>query len=305
VYNHEKYIFLLFGIIVLILSCSRKIYEHSETALVYQTWKSLNEKEYGEPVFPLAYETPEQGFFPWAGIVSHHLLAHEYIDVWFFNLAQMRKLSQMQNPKTFFILSPDHFGVSIEPYSLTTGSWDSGFGLVESERETVLKLAELLGVGLDPNVFVFEHGVSTLMPYIKKYFPEAKVVTIAYKSEGSVNIPVNRRLADVLKNEFDETGKQENFLLISSDFSHGGNLEKTQKNDAFSKRYIKNDKNISWNMVSCDNRSGIYILDLLGKNNLKSYILYHTNSLEISGFGNDDITSYFFVYFGDRVVMGY
>jgi AmmeMemoRadiSam system protein B len=103
----------------------------------------------------------------------------------------------------------------------------------------VEELAKLLDVDLDTRVFRYEHGVSTLMPYIKKYFPDTKVVVIAYESEGPVNIPTVRRLADALESEFDEKGKQENFLLISTDFSHHVNVEETDRRDRYSEQYFK------------------------------------------------------------------
>jgi len=281
---------------LLVLSCSRNISKSSgtEKTPIYHTWNSLYEMDYGEPIHPPLGEIPAQGVFPWAGIASHHLLAHEYLDSWFSRLAEMRK------PSCFYILSPAHYGVSLEPYSLTIGSWDSGFGKVESDRAKVYRLAELLEVALDPRAFEVEHGVSTLMPYIKKYFPDAKVVAVVHGSEAPVNVPLTRRLADALEKEFDEKGKLENFLLISTDFSHHANLEETARRDNYSQRYLKNPEDISWNMVGCDNRSGIYVLDRLGKNNLESYILYHTNSWEISNHWEDDVTSYFFVYFANK-----
>ncbi|MCL2808691.1 MAG: AmmeMemoRadiSam system protein B [Treponema sp.] len=298
----KKY-FSLFGIIfiLLILSCGRNIQNqvvtnnfNNENIPMYHTWNSLKEMEYEKLYFQLPVINPAKGFFPWAGTVSHHILAHDYIDVWFFHLSQIRDI------KNFFILSPDHYNISLEPYSLTIGSWESGFGFVESDRDKVRQIIELLDVDLDPAVFTVEHGISALMPYIKKYFPQAKVIAIIHGGESAVNTLLTNRLADILENEFDENGKKENFLLISADFSHGGNPQTIYLNDINSARYLKGDSNAGWNIVICDNRAGIYILDRLGKNNLKSNILYHTNSWEISGHGENDITSYFFTFFADR-----
>jgi len=274
-------------------------------APLYHTWNSLNEMEYREPAMPLAEDFLIDGFFPWAGIVSHHILAHDYIDAWFSGLAKIRDID------CFFIISPDHYGLSLQPYSLTNGSWDSGFGLVESDREKISKLATSLDVDLDQNVFIFEHGISSLMPYLKKYFPNAVIVAIIISGESEVNTRTSGRLVSLLEKEFDNEGKSGNFLLISSDFSHNRGIEETLSNDFRSMQYLKNAEGSLWNMVICDNRSGIYILDRLGKNKMESVILYHTNSFEIAGgepssYGsggvsgiNQDITSYFFVYFSD------
>ena len=293
----KKTVPLLWGMILfaLVVACGRNV-KRSLKAVeipVYHTWISMNEREYGAPVPPPPEEIPPPGFFPWAGIVSHHLLTHDFLDSWFSRLAEIRPVC------CFYILSPAHHGISLELYSLTTGSWESGFGRVDSDIDTVKKLTGLLGVIPDIGAFQFEHGVSTLMPYVKKYFPESRVVVIAYESESPVNIPVNSRLADVLENEFDEKGKKENFLLISADFSHRCGLEETARRDTYSKRYLKNSPDTFWNMVACDNSPGIYVLDRLGKNNLESYIFYHTNSWEIAGQWEDNVTSYFFVYFGE------
>jgi AmmeMemoRadiSam system protein B len=138
------------------------------------------------------------------------------------------------------------------------------------------------------------------MPYIKKYFPDAKVVVIAYESEGPVNIPISSRLAQALESEFDEKGKKENFLLISTDFSHHTDLEETGRRDRYSEEYLRSPANASWYTAVCDNRPGMYVIDRLGKNNLASFILYHTNSWIISNQWEDDVTSYFFVYYADK-----
>jgi len=279
------------GIILLLLfSCSR-----SEEPPKYHTWNSLKEMEYWSSVFPIPDEIPLKDFFPWAGITSHHILSHEYLDAYFSYLARKRDV------KRFFVLSPDHYGVSLRSYSLTIGSWDSGFGFVESDKKKVHALLQALDVELDPDVFIYEHGISAIMPYIKKYFPYAQVVAIIHGRESVVNTLISGFLADVLEEEFDESGKQENFLLISADFSHGENQEATYLNDFNSRRYLIDTINVSWNNVCCDNRAGIYILDRLGKKNLESVIFYHTNSWEISGQEEDDITSYFFAYFADKL----
>jgi len=277
-----------FILIFLVLSCCGR-----ETP-VYHTWQSLKEMKYGEPIHPPSAEVPPPEFFPWAGTVSHHLLAHEYIDSWFSRLAQMRQV------RCFYILCPSHFGLSTEPYSLTDGSWVSDFGLVHSDKKKVRKLEKSLNVDLDQRVFDVEHGASVLMPYIKKYFPKAAVVVIAYEGEAPVNVPKSTKLAAALENAFDKKGKRKNFLLISTDFSHHGNLELTEKRDSHSLRYLKNPADTSWYMVGCDNAPGIFVLDRLGKKNMESFILYHTNSWEISNEWDHDVTSYFFVYFGDK-----
>jgi AmmeMemoRadiSam system protein B len=284
----KRAVILIF--LFLLFSCGR-----NEPVPLYHTWDSLKEREYGRPHPPPPEEIIPPDFFPWTGIVSHHLLAHDFIDSWFSRLAQMRDV------RCFYILCPSHWGLSTQPYSLTNGSWVSGFGNVNSDKKKASRLAKSLKVDLDPKVFDVEHGASTLMPYIKKYFPEALTVVVAYEGEAPVNVPKSALLADSLKNAFDKKGKKENFLLISTDFSHHGNLEETRKKDVVSITYLRNPAGASWYNVGCDNAPGIFVLDRIGNNNLESFILYHTNSWEISGEWEHDVTSYFFAYFGDNI----
>ncbi|GBU27867.1 hypothetical protein R84B8_01410 [Treponema sp. R8-4-B8] len=126
------------------------------------------------------------------------------------------------------------------------------------------------------------------------------VAVVAYDGEPPLNVPKSAMLAQALEGFFDKKGKRENFLLISTDFSHHGNLELTEKRDSYSLRYLKNPSDNSWFTVGCDNRPGIFVLDRLGESNLESFILYHTNSWEISNEWEHDVTSYFFAYFGDK-----
>jgi len=293
----NRFLLPVIFLLIVVFSCSRKISTPAENVPFFHTWQSLKEREYDTPIHPAPEALPPSGFFPWAGTVSHHLLAHDYIDSWFSSLAEIRPPETIQR---FFILSPSHFGLSIEPYSITTGSWGSDFGLVESDTVKVREIADRLTVGLDSGVFQFEHGVSTLMPYIKKYFPQAKVVVIAYEGEPPVNIPFSIFLAEALEREFDKEGKQKNFLMISTDFSHQGNVEETKIRDAYSRSYIEAPNAVSWNMAICDNRPGIFVLDYLGRKNLDSVILHHTTSWEIANKGAEDVTSYFFTYFADK-----
>jgi len=267
---------------------------NNEKITVYHTWNSLKKMNYAENVQPLSEEIIPYDFFPWAGIVSHHILAHEYIDAWFHRLSMMRK------PKTFFIISPDHNKLSLMPYSLTTGSWDSGFGLVESDTKKVKEFSRLLDVDTDERVFEYEHGICDLMPYIKKHFPQSKVVAIIISGDSEVNTKTCNLLADILEKEFKNKRKQDNFLIISSDFSHKGDLKETFINDSKSEQYLRNVAQVPWNIVNCDNRAGIYIFNRIRKIETESVILYNKNSWEISGQGEDDITSYFFVYFGEK-----
>jgi len=228
---------------------------------------------------------------PWGGTVSHHLLAGDQIDRWFSELAARRDV------KRFYILSPSHWGLSTQTYSITDGTWRTRGGEVRSDRNRARELAERLGVPLEPLVFNPEHGVSTLIPYIARYFPKATVVAIAYRGEPPLDQPMAERLYKCLSPAFSEEARKENFLLISTDFSHHGDLSATRAKDLRSAGFFTAPSFSSGILVGCDNRPGIYVLSKLIGPSTKASVLFHCDSFQLSGQGSDDVTSYFFTFF--------
>ncbi|MBO7582814.1 MAG: AmmeMemoRadiSam system protein B [Treponema sp.] len=225
--------------------------------------------------------------------MSHHLLADKQIDRWFYEIAQNRKV------ETFFIISPSHYGLSTQEWSLDDCIWQTKSGMVYTNQKEEKALAEKLGVQYDSQVFPDEHGINTLIPYISRYFPKARVCVITVYGEPPLNQKNAQKLADALQPYFTQKEKKKNFLLISTDFAHHGNLEGTEFKDKRSREFFNNPSDSSWVFCGCDNRPGVYVLSRFLTKQTKSAVLFHTNSYELSGFDEDDITSYFFSFFYD------
>ena len=149
----------------------------------------------------------------------------------------------------------------------------------------------------DHDAFAYEHGISTLVPYIERHFPEAELVAICYRGEPPVSLPMADRLADALAPWFRGTAGEENFLLISADFAHHGTVEGTMLKDKRTRRFFDNPGMGTWDLAGCDNRPGIYAVASLGGTSQRSVVLYHSDSYRLSGQAEDDITSYFFAWF--------
>ncbi|QQO11330.1 AmmeMemoRadiSam system protein B [Breznakiella homolactica] len=270
------------------VSCEKK--QETAEPVFFHTWESLGDLP-GKTASAPVLHRPPQDAVPWAGTVSHHILADRLIDAWFRELAARRTVS------VFFILSPSHWGLSTERFSLTAGSWRTGSGDVRSNGTIVRDVSRKLDVSGDDRVFAYEHGVSTLMPYIARYFPEAEAVCIAYTGDAPLNQPMAEKLTAALSPYFSEKSKDDFFLLISTDFSHHGGRETTAANDAKTEHFFAEPSARSWYAVVCDNVPGIYVLARLLPPRTRSCILYHTDSYRLSGEQEDDITSYFFSYF--------
>ncbi|MBR4823321.1 MAG: AmmeMemoRadiSam system protein B [Spirochaetaceae bacterium] len=249
-----------------------------------------------------------QNAVPVAGIVSHHILAHTQIDGWFAELAAHRK-----DISTFLVLSPSHWDLSTGFFSVTFGSWVvSGGGastadggtpqLVATDFEIENKLKEALDATIDDTAFASEHGVSALAPYIKKYFPNAKIAAVIYSGEPPVNQPLAEKLYSAVSGCTVSANPENDgvFLLVSSDFSHHQNLETTKARDARSRLFLEKPSEQPWILAVCDNRPAMYTLQKLLPDNSETTILCNTNSYELIPEGADDITSYFFCFFSQR-----
>lgn len=295
-FRHRYQLLLLISVLlagVIFCSCKKGAGAGQENGQIIKTWDVLGE---GIPTLDFSPELealPPENAHVWAGTVSHHLLAGETIDNWFKVIAAHRKV------ETFFIICPSHYGLSTQEWSLDDCRWETSGGIVYSNSKVEKEIAEKLGVRYDPQVFPIEHGVNVLVPFISKYFPNAKICVIALFGEPPLNQKNAQKLADVLSPYFTEEGKKKNFLLISTDFAHHGDLEGTEFKDTRSREFFKNPSDSTWVFCGCDNRPGIYMLSRFLTPNTKNAVLYHTNSFELSGQDGDDITSYFFSLFYD------
>lgn len=261
---------------------------------IIETWASRGEQKPNvQKTTPIAY--PPQNTFVWAGTVSHHLLTDPLISDWFAQLASRRTVD------TFFILSPSHWHLSTQTWSLGDCTWKCGHGkTITTNTKIERQLAHDLNVTYDMQVFPEEHGINTLIPYIAQYFPQAKVVIIALHGEPPLNQSDAEQLQKALAPYFTPEQKQQNFLLISTDFAHHGNFEGTQFKDTRTKEFFKSPSQTSWIFCGCDNRPGIYCLAHFLTTETHCSILYHTNSFALSGHDENDITSYFFTFFYDK-----
>lgn len=158
-------------------------------------------------------------------IIPHHLLVENYID-------QFYKKVSRENPdiKTIILLSPNHFNF--------------GFGFMQTtdgpkflDIQKIQQLAENSPIKIEPKYFQKEHGITNHLPFIKKYFPEAKIIPIIFKK----STPQNR--LDTLVKNLTEIIDQKTLIIASIDFTHYENENTALKNDQRTIDWLKNIKN--------------------------------------------------------------
>lgn len=273
----------------LLLSCNSKdrfnpdCFLNTTVISGYQARNLTRKKETPKPVIL----QPSHTIRPVSGTVSHHLLCSSVINEWFINLKKLRDV------KTFIIISPNHGRRGIDSVSLSKRSWNTAGALTRTNGGMVDEILHGLNIKEDDNAFYNEHGVESLLPYIGHYFPEADIVPILLDEKHKHMARINT-LTDVLHGIMEES--MEIFLLVSIDFSHGGNSTATTARDKKSRCALMSlDKK---KKVISDNNSGLAVMfeicERLGGK--KTHIFCHTDSEKFAPENRENITSYFFTF---------
>lgn len=156
-----------------------------------------------------------------AVVVPHHAVATK-------SIALGIKAVASSTPKSVIVISPDHYGRCKKIICTAEGKYTTFFGDTTIDRKIVAKLEESDLVA-SSQLFQDEHGIYTIVPYIKHYLPNAEIVpiVISQKSRGSESSRdgIIRLLEPVLK-------QKGVVLVISSDFSHYLPLAETRQKDS-------------------------------------------------------------------------
>jgi AmmeMemoRadiSam system protein B len=119
--------------------------------------------------------------------VPHHLLAADLIARGFW-IAAGNKYDRI------VILSPDHFNRSRRPLATTRRDFDTVFGRIENDPAATGALLNASDLFDDSDLFATEHGIAALLPFVKHFFPDARIVPIVI-SFGASRADWDRALA--------------------------------------------------------------------------------------------------------------
>lgn len=195
-------------------------------------------------------------------LVPHHLLASSLIEQTF---EQVRG----EVPQTVVIISPDHFDQG-HRYGTTN----------------VPEISKWLGVESKP--FVREHGVYNITPYVKKFFPHAKIIPVIIKDSAP------EKFTSLLAADLSYL-PTDTLFVGSFDFSHNADLKTTKARDIKSLAVLESGNWENLSDVSVDSIGGLRLFLQVAKNrNLGKFVLtQNTNSALLSGrTAQPDVTSY-------------
>ncbi|MBA7523598.1 hypothetical protein ES705_15725 [subsurface metagenome] len=230
-----------------------------------------------------------------SGVVPHHLLAGEIIEDFF------SYISSREKPKTIVILSPDHFqsGILMESNSFIT------IGLKGDDKEfNNLKVDTLLSgklfkenkMALNNFAVIADHGVTTLLPYIKKYFPETNILPILIPAD------ITKEQVEQLVKTIDENTLLDTIVVASVDFSHYLPPQAAEFHDVKSIRVLLNFEEENFKNIEIDCWQALYAARLFAKLQQKEapHIIAYKNSVDFLNLEFEETTSYFSVVFGKK-----
>lgn len=217
-------------------------------------------------------------------IVPHHLLALDII-------ADTFTYASRGNYQNIVLLSPDHFSVGEKEISVTERDFSTVFGTVATDKKIASRLKALSFMG-EGDFFYREHGLGAALPFIKYYFPDAKIIALTFKPTVSKD-----KLDEVIA--ILEKNLAPNSLIIqSTDFSHYLAPAQAALKDAEAIAAIESEdaaRVLNLNQPSnIDSRAALYVQAVLQKDFFKTspLILEHKNSQDYTAEKVASSTSY-------------
>lgn len=219
-------------------------------------------------------------------ILPHHMVAAK-------QAAGMIKA--MRAPKHIILLSPDHFSRSKTAFSTSGLNLTFDGQVFSNDPELNDLLSNVDGMSVDPTIVEKEHGITTLLPYLKTEFPDATIAPIL--ATNDLTEITAKPLVDALTTALADP---DTILIASIDMSHYLPLEIAEFHDVLTEDIIRSLDVDSINQMEIGAPGAMRItLETATKLGLGDVRIHdHTNSLIIlKALVTDESTSHLFVSF--------
>jgi poly-gamma-glutamate synthesis protein (capsule biosynthesis protein) len=144
-------------------------------------------------------------------VSPHHLVAEKIIDDIFAKVAKKDENSLVER---IIVVSPNHFNLGSGWAITSDANLDTEQGVIRGDKEFVNMLSNGGLVHKENSAFQREHGIYNLLPYVKKYFPQALIVPLMVRD----GFPVDK--VDELAKTLAQNSNEKTLLILSADFSH-------------------------------------------------------------------------------------
>jgi AmmeMemoRadiSam system protein B len=218
-----------------------------------------------------------------AGIISHHFLAKDLIAEFYNKIGN-------ENTSTIFLVSPDHynhfFASGVLAYT-SKANWKTPFGDLETNQKVINSLTKEGSVEIDDSMLGLEHGIYTEIPFIKKFFPNAKIVPLV------VDLYSDYSDFKALGNEINGLADKDAILIVSSDFSHNLASDEALIKDKTSINSLRSLTSENINKVTSDCKQCLSVLSgFFGDEKYRFNLIDNKNSFDISSEDKNSVTSY-------------
>lgn len=162
------------------------------------------------------------------GIVPHHLLPGYLINGFF------RGLAASDQPKTIVLIGPNHDNEGRARILTSELQWETPFGTVEPDRALINALTSRDIASVEDLVLTTEHSVAGIMPSIKYYLPDARVVPIILS--GATSPAESQQLGETLASYW----TRGTVFVAAVDFSHYLVRSEAERNDVVTLQALRN-----------------------------------------------------------------
>jgi len=225
-----------------------------------------------------------------AGIVPHHLLACGLIAQWFDGVANK------QQPSVVVIIGPNHQNIGQGAVLVSDAVWYTPYGDLNPDSAIVTSLVRS-GMALkDERVFVTEHSISGIVPFVRKSFPRSNVVPIILKDR------LDQKSSQALGKFLDRILPDDALVLASTDFSHYVSSSVADQNvhtiiPILLKKYVG-----SISDIHVDSKPTLSVLfEFNTFRSISAKLVTNSNAAKIMGqMDIPEVTSYITVYYSHR-----
>lgn len=228
-----------------------------------------------------------------SGVIPHHLVAKSIIEK-FFN-----ELSKENYPQEIVLMGPDHFNAAAVygDKLITVNASTTNLENLAIDNGLLNTSGGISNLAFSDYAIKNDHGIMNILPFIKQYFPNTKIIPFL--------IPANFSL-DKTKNAVENLNKilpDNSFILASVDWSHYLPKNVADFHDEKSIRVFLNFEEENFSNIEVDCPQCLYISHYFAKlRNADNYVeIDHKNSQDFSnGAILDSTTSYFSVLFSKQ-----
>ncbi|OGG17311.1 AmmeMemoRadiSam system protein B [Candidatus Gottesmanbacteria bacterium RIFCSPHIGHO2_02_FULL_39_14] len=200
------------------------------------------------------------------------------------------------NIERVVVIGPNHREAGGSVITSGSADWETPFGILETDKETVNELYNKGLAAVDEEVLEGEQSIEVLAVYIKYFLKDAKIVPVVLKR--AVTDAETEKLADF----FSKKIGAETLVLASVDFSHYLTKKEADEKDRQTGEMIKNYRIADLDGLDSDYLDSpgavITLLKFAQKKKLgQPEVIEHINSADLTGSNPKETTGFYLIVF--------